>query len=295
MSFTLISKHHVPSLYYMTQGNGGKDDGKGWNYDHGPPHTTKHRHYGPPPQMKSYPPSHAAKKHAEKGGSGERVSETFVDTKKVTTNHRHWVPPSKMKNAPTSHVTKPPPEKGGSGERVAETVVTTQTVRRTDIAHNNYYGPSDEVKQGIADRLEKKFQEEQKKRKQEYDENTFDDDTNDEGAMLRECGAWEFDGPYGEHPIEWETWQTLTLIRALPNLEIPTVRGQCLCPLSRNYSSFRWLKRNGVSDGLESSYHCDSMTFNDQQSFLNHICGYGNGKNIGHRLVHDYIQEVMNA
>jgi hypothetical protein len=89
--------------------------------------------------------------------------------------------------------------------------------------------------------------------KELYDENPQDDEDS-ETKMEKALNICQYtDGIYGgEHPIDWETVQNLSFIDAFPEMELPSLTGQCVCPLSKKATEWRW--RNNVS--CEMEVHC---------------------------------------
>jgi hypothetical protein len=83
----------------------------------------------------------------------------------------------------------------------------------------------------IRDHLIEKYKAEQEIKKQEYDANPPDKGWTDE----------EIEDMYnGMHPIDYCTTQNLTYLRALAELEIPPVEGECFCFLSKFARKWHW-------------------------------------------------------
>jgi hypothetical protein len=175
-------------------------------------------------------------------------------------------------------------------------MVTTRTETATVTTnHNKPFVVRDpmEVRNEIKDRLVKKWTDKQKEEVSDWNANNLDKDSKTE--MEIEVGIYDYGGPYGEHPIEWETAQTLSFIKKLPNFDLPPIRGLCFCPFSTRHNGEDWLHTNRVSTHLESLYYCTAEPFNDRRSFMDHLRQKTSRGNNGHRYLKHYLNELQTA
>jgi hypothetical protein len=119
-----------------------------------------------------------------------------------------------------------------------------------------------QMKGAIRDRLIKKYKAEQEIEKCNYDVNppkkgSSDEETDDEDI---------YDGM---HPIDYDTKQNLTYLRALAELEIPPVEGKCWCFLSK--VNRQWHQKNKVTNHIWGSCNRRCLPFDSRKSLVNHL------------------------
>jgi hypothetical protein len=73
----------------------------------------------------------------------------------------------------------------------------------------------------------------------------------------------------GMHPIDYDTNQNLTYLRALAELEIIPVQGKCWCFLSK--ASWQWHWKNNVTHHIWGSCNRKCLPFDSRQSLVNHL------------------------
>jgi hypothetical protein len=136
------------------------------------------------------------------------------------------------------------------------------------------------TKREITDRLIKKYEAEQKIKKQEYNEDPPSD------ALSGDEAEEAYDGM---HPIDYETTHNLTYLRALPELEIPPIDKKCWCPLSRGNRQWHW--KNNVSRYVQ--YHCGNRIKGIQQPLMHHLQEVVNSRepDAMHRYTLEFIEE----
>lgn len=147
----------------------------------------------------------------------------------------------------------------------------------------------------IALRLVGKYHAEQDILIKEYDEeneNCDGDDWEFENFMKKE-GLYQYDGPMGEHPVEFETTQTSSFLYGLPKLQVPSLYGPCFCPLSQQMTA--WRKEVGVSCMLKAycGDDCDEE-FGNRKSLMDHLRRRGK-KDTCHRYTKEYFEEIMKS
>jgi hypothetical protein len=95
------------------------------------------------------------------------------------------------------------------------------------------------------------------------------------------------------NPYRWETSQTSSVINALPNFDIPPVKGWCFCPLSAKKEPTEWREKNKVMGNPEEGYLCNAKSFDNRKSFMDHL--RSKSGNSGHRYVKEYLEKVWKA
>jgi hypothetical protein len=86
------------------------------------------------------------------------------------------------------------------------------------------------TKGDIRDHLIEKYKAEQEIKKQEYDANPPNNGLTDEETEDKDM----YDGM---HPIDYDTNQNLTYLRALVELEIPPIQGKCWCFFVKSFEA----------------------------------------------------------
>jgi hypothetical protein len=119
-----------------------------------------------------------------------------------------------------------------------------------------------QIKGAIRDRLIEKYKAEQEIKKQEYDANPPDNGSSNEESDDEDM----YDGM---HPIDYDTKQNLTYLRALAELEIPPVEGKCWCFLSKGNRQWHW--KNKVTNHIWGTCHINCRPFDSRQSLVNHL------------------------
>jgi hypothetical protein len=153
------------------------------------------------------------------------------------------------------------------------------------------------TKAQIRDRLRQKYIAEQEINKREYDENPPYDCLSDpeEEEMMKSIGQFEYTDHsiFGnEHPIELATYHNLSFIDAFPVMELQSLQGRWVCPLSNQ--AREWRRTNSVSDVIVSDVinaHCGgncNTDYDSRQSLEKHL--RKRGKN---EIMHKYTLEFM--
>lgn len=149
----------------------------------------------------------------------------------------------------------------------------------------------------IRDRLRQKYIAEQEINKREYDKNPPYDCLSDpeEEEMMKSIGQFEYTDHsiFGnEHPIELATYHNLSFIDAFPVMELQSLQGRWVCPLSNQ--AREWRRTNSVSDVIVSDVinaHCGgncNTDYDSRQSLEKHL--RKRGKN---EIMHKYTLEFM--
>jgi hypothetical protein len=119
-----------------------------------------------------------------------------------------------------------------------------------------------QIKGAIRDRLIEKYKAEQEIKKQEYDANPPDNGSSNEESDDEDM----YDGM---HPIDYDTKQNLTYLRALAELEIPPVEVKCWCFLLKVNRQWHW--KNEVTNHIWGSCNRRCLPFNSRESLVNHL------------------------
>jgi hypothetical protein len=148
------------------------------------------------------------------------------------------------------------------------------------------------TREQIRDRLRQKYVAVQEIKKKEYDEDPPYDCWSDEEeeALMKELGKFEY--PHGgvfmyEHPIDLESGRNKSYIDAFPEMELRSLQGRWVCPLSNK--AREWRRTNGVSADITA--HCGgncNTDYDSLQSLEKHLRTRGKEE-----TMHQYTLEFM--